>query len=1190
MGIGMEEQRIFEVLGIGETKDENEIRRAYRNKLLSVNPEDNPEGFKRLREAYESALAMSRSVEDTEEEADTPVSRYLKEVEAVYGSLSRRLDDEEWKQLASHELLDDLELEEEIRWKLFRYLADHFRLPASVWRILDGAFGIVQGEGEFKERLPENFVDFMVWKCAEGAEDSDFPFHKLEGEDRADYDAFITNYNQLAGMSREEPEDKEGWLKEIGQKIAFMDTLGISHPWYEMEKARYALLCGQKEEAERMARALWEKGEKDSRMLFAGAYILKECGQGEEAAVVYKELLERKDMTNDDIYAASIALAEICVERKEWEEAREHALCARRLYNTQKAMDLLNECNTEIIAFYAGEKEREIDAEKGVVLAWCYIQANRAEEGLEFFKEHPVLSEDTAECHRVKTMLYISGALDEEGEAEAKLWRQRLEEQSQPKEEKEDYWMAQSYEMEGRALWMRLKKLEDKEGEEAAALKTGALAAFHEAVERMPEEIDFLMAKLSFLRDMLLNESKPSGEGKSADENKGYEQIVEICKRIKEIDKGYYWAYFYEQEAYEKMGKAQEVVDAFYDAKKIYAGMPEIYERAARAFWAYGQFQETKNIIAQAEEAGINSYYLRTRKLELMRREAEDKEAMKAADEYAERLIEEMEGKGDIEDALMSDAYLQRAFIHDSGYANEFRQMDEMERWANRSVELADNNRNRYFLGRFYEEYKEEPKKAYEHLKKCEERGLDFEWMYFYIAQCHEDFEEWDEAISYYKKAMEKNSEERDFVWRIGWLYRKKFNRTGQEEYYEEAIKYLNLQVEKFGENSRELWQLSDLHGDNREYELALAEIDRALEKDKQTRNWGQRGLLLQMLGRREEAIDSFEKAIEVNLERGYDYSYSYSRMHDYFCRQREYEKDIDWLLGKWDKVLTETQREKILQYIKDDYLMLEDWPKALETLERIYGGTTLADYVCDGWKKEGKRINDLLDLYQFYLSEEDLRRKVKEAEALLKRGGKKGMKEDHDGMGRAYMQIGFCYDEYLFDNERALTFFKKALEHDGLVGIGTSDYRWTLTVIMRNLWRMDRTEEAKEYRELYRKSLAESYKECEKPEKSPEELHLGECTSRRVSLYHLFEIYYYCGEYEEARKYMEQIESCAWCSTCMMGECTEEWECKGYMALHDGLREEAVRCFEKAVECCLRRNDQARDELRRLKRGQEES
>lgn len=1180
MGIGMEEQRIFEVLGIGETKDAEEIRKAYRNKLLSVNPEDNPEGFRRLREAYESALARCRREEDPEEEEDTPVSLYLKEVEAVYSSLSRRLDEEEWKRLAGHELLDDLEMEEEVKWKLFRYLADHFRLPPSIWKILDGTFGIVQGEGEFKERLPEDFVNFMVWKCSEEADDSDFPFHKLEGEDRADYDAFITNYNQLARIFREEPEDREGWLKEIGQKIAFMDTLGIAHPWYEMEKARYALLRGQGEEAERMARALWDRGEKDSRMLFSGAYILKECGKGEEAAAVYQELLKREDMTDNDIYTASIALAEIFAERQEWEEAREHALCARRLYVTQQSIDWMNRCNEEVISLYTGEKEAEIDTERGIMLAWCYIQTDRSGEGMEFFKKHPVLSEDTAECHRAKAMLYIMEEMDEEAEAETKLWRKRLEEQClEENPEGGTYRMSQSYELEGRALQIRLKKLADKEGEEAAALKEAALAAFDEAAERMPEEIDFLMAKLNFLRDPLFH------EGKCSDEDKVYGQILAVCHRIKEIDDGYYWAYFYAQEAYEKMGKAQEVVDTFYVAKKIYAGMPEIYERAARAFWIYGQFQEAKNIIAQAEEAGVNSYYLRTRKLEMMRREAEDKEAMKAADEYAEQLMEEMEGKGDAEDALLSDVYLQRAFIHDNGYADEFRQVDEMERWAERSVELEDSNRNRYFLGRFYEVYKEEPRKAYEHLKKCEERGLDFEWMYFYIAQCHEDLEEWDEAIAYYKKAMEKNPEERDFAWRVGWLYRKKFDRTGQREYYEEAMKYLNLQIEKFGENPRELWQFSDLHGNNREYGLALAEIDRALERDRQCRNWGQRGMLLQMLGRAEEAVESFEKAIEANRKRGYDYSYSYSRMHDYFCGRRKYEEGLKWFQGKLDQVLTETQRSKILQYIKDYYIAMKDWPKALEMLEQIYGGTTLEDYVCGEWKTEGRRINDLLDLYQFYLSEEELRRKTEEAEALLERGGKEGMKEDYDDIKTAYMQIAYCYDEYLSDGERGLAYFRKALEYEEMNGNGTSDYRLVLEEIMRNLWRKGKTEEAKKYRELYWKSLEESYKECAGLGKSPEELHLGKCASRRSSLYDLFEIYYYCGEYEEARKYLQQMESCEWCSFCMLGECSEEWECKGYMALHDGSREEAARCFAHAVECCLRRNDQARHELRLLDR-----
>ncbi len=1158
----MEKNRIFEILGIGETKEEREIKKAYREKLVTVNPEDNPEGFQRLREAYEEALILIRKPEKDVQEEDSPVTAYLKEVEKVYSSLSRRLDVKEWERLTKSSLLDDLELEEEIKWKLFRYLADHFRIPAPVWQVLDRAFAVVGNAGEFKEHLPVEFVDFMVWKCAEGVESSDFPFHKLKGEDGADYDEFIKNYNQLVEMAREEAKEAEERIKEIGRKIAFMDSFGIAHPWYEMEKARYALLCGRKEDAEHMVRELWAMGEKDIRMLFSGTYILKACGADGEAAEVYQSLLEHEGMSQDDVYTASLALAEIYVGQQEWEKAKEHALCARRLYNTKKAVDLLQRCNEEVIALYTGEKAAKMNAEDGIMLAWCYIQSGKSKEGLGFFKKYPVLEEDTAECHRAKAVLFMTSGLDEETEAEAKLWRGKLLE----KEEEDPYLFAQTFELEGKALQMRFGKLEDKEGAEAERIKKAALAAFDEALSKRPKEIDFLMAKLHFLRDI-----------------KEYEQIVELCGKIKEIDAGYYWAYFYAQEAFEKMGKAQEVVDTFYEAKNIYEGMPEIYERAARAFWAYGQYQEARNIIKQAEDAGVDSYYLRVRKLELMRRNAESAEELKTADEYAKQLIDEMEEAGDVEDSLLSDVYLQRAFIHDSSNAESFRQVDGMETWAKRSVELADSNRNRYFLGRFYSEYREEPKLAYENLKICEERGLDFEWMYFYIAQCHEDFEEWNDAIAYYKKAWEKNPQERDFAWRIGWLYRKKVDRVGQREYYEEAMKYLKLHVEKFGENPRELWQISDLHGDNQEYGLALEEIERAMKKDKQSRNWGHKGMLLEMLGRREEAIECFEEAIKVNLKRGMDYSYSYYRMHDYFCESRQYERGLAWFQEKAEQVKSEEQRRKIMGYIRYYYIALQDWPKALETTGQIYGGTTLEDYVCDGWKMEGKRIDDLLDLFQYYVSGEELRQKAQEAEALLDGAGAAGLEEDYEGRRCAYMQIAYCYADYLWENEKGLLFFKKALEQakKGKEGIDDYEYRSTLVPIMRVLHRMGDLEQAKEYKELFFQSLAGYYKECEGLGKRPEELYLGDFTRERVSLYQLFRIHYYCGEYEEARKYLQRMETCPWCSTCTCEECTEEWEIKGYMALYEGRREEAAKCFAHAIACGSRGNFDAKRELK---------
>lgn len=1188
----MDERNIFAVLGIAETKDEAQIRAAYREKLVTVNPEDNPEGFKQLREAYEEALAYARRPEGdgAEEEANDPVSLFLKKVDEVYRVLPRRLDEEEWEALVKEDLLDDLELGEEAQWRMFSYLADHYRLPAKIWRILDRVFGIVENQQEFKEHLNQNFVEFMVWKASEDADNTDFTFERLEGEPEADYDNFLNHYDELIRLLNQEgeAEDRQNWVKSLSQKVAFLDGMGISHPWYAMERAKVLYFLGQEEEAEQIARSLLAENKEDRRIFLAEARMLDRRGLIEEAEKNYREFLEFEGLTDDQIYTAAIRLAELNAQKEDWEEARKYALRGRRIYNTQNANEQLDKANAELIRIYTGEKSDALTVEEGTRLAWCYIQTGRAKEGHRFFEEHPVLEANTAECRWAKVVMALENEQGERARQEAQEWRRillaqmedALQKQDNPREEAagdEDapdeeelkYRIAQSFELEGKACQILYGQQKDKESEEAAGYREAGLKAFDEAIARQEEDVEFLLAKVLFFRDL-----------------KEYEQAAALCERMKGINDQYYWAYFYAQEAYEELRKAQEVVDNFYDAKRIFAGHAEIYERALRVFLDYNQLKDAQHIVDQADEAGVSSPYLMVKKLGLMRRLIEEEEKQKEIDEYAQKVIEELEEKGG-QDKLLAEAYMQRAYLHDDNSRQDFFAEADMEKWTKRAIELADTMNARYFLGRYYVEYKDDAKKAYEQLKICEERGMEFPWMYYYIARCMEEFSRWDDAIAYYKKGFEKAPKERDFAWRIAWLYRRKFVRTGQPEYMQEAFRYLDIQKEIAGMNATGYWQYSDLHARMRDYEKALEEIDEALKKNGQSRNWGHKGMLLELLGRPDEAVECYEKGIEAGLKDGEDYDYSYSQMYDYFLDKKDYKGGIEWLKQALAKVLTEETRDDIKKKIRDLYKQMKGWNRALGMVEQRYGSVDLAEYKYETWDEEGRRIQDALEIYERYLSEEELLEKNRQVERLLEGEGSQKLKDHAYGKWHAYIALGYSYEDYLLDDKSALIWLEKAQEQIEKLGEDADDDDLSDTYynLMECHYRLGNLKQARHYGELYKKAILKKYGECSALGMKPEELHERAVGCRRRNLHHLFLQSYYCNEHEKARRIVEEMEKSDLCWWCNRKDCMELWECKGFMALADGDKQEAYRCFQRSIECAPGGNVTGEREIRRLKK-----
>ena len=92
---------IWGELGIEATKDKELITKAYRDRLVKVNPEVDSQGFMKLRNAYEEAMKYADTIE---EEDNTPIGKWIKKIEANYMNYPKRIDENSWKELLEDEI------------------------------------------------------------------------------------------------------------------------------------------------------------------------------------------------------------------------------------------------------------------------------------------------------------------------------------------------------------------------------------------------------------------------------------------------------------------------------------------------------------------------------------------------------------------------------------------------------------------------------------------------------------------------------------------------------------------------------------------------------------------------------------------------------------------------------------------------------------------------------------------------------------------------------------------------------------------------------------------------------------------------------------------------------------------------------------------------------------------------------
>ncbi|GEM_PF-2728727 len=190
----------WEILGISYDSDLKTIKKAYAKLLKIYNPEEDPEGYQRLREAYDQAIKAVKNnnkqqnlhinlVENINDELDVneqiikkqyeninnyyeeqnnnndinqKIEEFLDKLNEIYNDNSLKKDTEVWENLLNMDVVWNVYSAPIIEDYMFEFLLDHKDLPLNIWYILDYYFNWTKKErnlyGKYdRETLEEVF-------------------------------------------------------------------------------------------------------------------------------------------------------------------------------------------------------------------------------------------------------------------------------------------------------------------------------------------------------------------------------------------------------------------------------------------------------------------------------------------------------------------------------------------------------------------------------------------------------------------------------------------------------------------------------------------------------------------------------------------------------------------------------------------------------------------------------------------------------------------------------------------------------------------------------------------------------------------------------------------------------------------------------------------------------------------------
>lgn len=1154
----MEINTAFRILEIAHTKDEDEIAGAYRRLLPKYNPEDDAEGFKNLRMAYETAISYARAKEDeTDDEPKTETEIWMKKVETLYQDILSRGDVEKWKQLLDDDVCVGLDTSIEARDRMLVFLMDNHYLPHEVWKKIADTFQIVEDFSELEKEFPTDFLNYVRYYAEN---EGFFPYAlfeyiSLDGEN-AQPDLYI---QKLLEIKRSiDMNQCDGCI----EKLDNLRDYDIYHPFEDVERLK--LYCRQLEK--KNAEALEEPGEKEEakeirencRLLidklseipaeygYVYTYIgetLWCMGMKEEAYSVWKDVLEK----HPDAYHAKFCVARYLYDKGRYEEADAVAEELCRINDTdEKLRDLMVKINEVLIVKYKDQLERgeENPAHKGqdlmLELGWKLWQNERMGDAIKLMESFsPDEKNEYGYYNLFGRLLYHN----------------------------KEYKRALPYIRRWNVLLQNLDGLEPEEKEKRLRRKplsysylAGCLCeqGDMEAAEKSIKEAIGLAGKTQELLDymqqyagMLLKWER-------------YNDAVDICDDILKEDNQYYPAYLIHQEACFRLKKGQEVVDDFRMATRIVAGYYRPYMYAAMIYQYYGQYQDGLKVLQEARENNV-TFHIRMMfaevqmKRHLAKNEAERKELLLQLKDITKKMEDKWKNKAENPDAAedresvdIEEIYCERVYLYwdNNDFANAIV-------WINKALAKNQNNAHYHMIkGDLLSDdgnKKDDLRFADAAIsyRTALAKGIqDNPWLYYSLGYCYERLDAMDKAVFYYKKALDIRAPYENICKRLVDYYLGQYATTHKKADLENAMTYADIEFDA-EETAYSLWLKGRVYEHGTEFDKAVEAYEKAAALLEDGKASGVESYVVwQQLGNCYRRLMQYDKAVmclETSIRKlnGCNVVQPYWNLAICYEMMAKYEKAIEYYKQAEEAAV---YKEDLWQNIGDCYRYLARYDEAMAAYEK-------AD-------KEEMNLNHAEVLFA--------KGDYKRAEQFYK---KTVLKKSKSNLDYDYILLGDFYLENLQEYKKAIACYVKAKNANNA---GYNKIRADIDMI-KAYYMSGNAKEAKAHARLALAEFQETYN-------MTEEEYLSAAPYRSIDLYRFGWIYLGLGDVEKAKEYFRRMEEGTLCKNCKHNGCYEAQLYLGIIYYMQGDMCAAKEALEEAV----RRNPHdwfSRQMLKKIKR-----